>query len=349
MPEISSSEPARIWLREFIHARSNDLTVAVEGEPLSHITEMLRARFENSASLDLPDLGVTATPSIVESYCERLTESCTSRSLVRFETIEVAKIIVRSAISAPSEMATVLPFTDSEEEPGPNRRLLELTDEQKTDFMLGILKVVGLRLLHERALEAREKYLELEAEQRPRRGIFHRQLSLNTIRWHPVSGQRGQFPREAFVGESAAEASDEMLGILRAQLDFIGNIMSARAGYMRRKGPPKQLGIVKELEHSLRIRLGDSGSELAKSRVVFATLSVFGGDLFTPRSSDFTQEALNRVERERHRLPQELAEESESRFRQSKLIGEWMDHFMRKVGARGLPSISVPIYPDDKH
>jgi hypothetical protein len=342
------TEAAIKWLREFLNVPGDGKVIVLKDRLLKQDEQRLTKRFEDTAVRELKALDVPETTGAIAGYCDKLSKASSSESLIRFNWGEVRRTIIEDIFSTPCERLAELPLPGVGDDAVPNRSTLDLEDDQVTDFCQGIVKLVSLRLLHERALGARERYLELESERPPRKHLFYRELSLRTIRWDQTRAQSEEFPRDRFIGESAAETSDEMLFILQAQLEFIGEITAARAGYTRRKGPPKQLGICKEILHSLRHRLGESGSELARSKVVFATLTIFGGELFPLHFEGITEGARNIVERERYRLPDELMEDTEQRYLDSKAVEDWARFFMRIVGSEYPPNISVSLATEDE-
>jgi hypothetical protein len=203
---------------------------------------------------------------------------------------------------------------------------IRLSASEFEDWAYGLLNLAGVRLIHERALATRLKYLRLARVTKfPSKSIFQAELDVAMQSRQAAEKDAQQTSTEWAIGHCAAEASERALKKYEELLKEVDTAIRPRGSYLSPRTAPKQIQIRKEVAHWLRLALGDHGSEIARSKAIGAALRVFGRGLVFMSYGGTAVAAINIVQREKNRLPEGLAKDIAERFERAARRRKWIE------------------------
>lgn len=263
-----------------------------------------------SANHDISALGYQATLAMVEGYFDQFSRWPWPEPWPH----DLARAAEEAEAAAPPEILKPLPRESPARAHRAKRASSDLQPDDYRKWRREVQFVVRARIMHERALAAREEYFCLSrAKTLPSTAAHLERLHAGLKALTRRVGKRGTGTVDRLIGASIADASQWRLDCLRWQLEVADMELLPLGSYLSGKSEPKQLGIWYVIDCRLRALLGGTLSEFAVSRIIAASLMVYAGQRLVP-ARNVDNFARNAVEKWRKRMRPDLAAETLERI-----------------------------------
>ncbi len=292
---------------------------------LSPPLDKLLREAECDAKTDLATLGYPASASAIDGYLQRFRSWFSGD----FDEALVATRIEEAEKAAPPELLAWLPRQSGDSRLSAGRQVAPTLSAKSYEAWRQVVRrIVRIRLLRERAVDARGEHLRLakppkppskktsrkpsDPPKHPSEEIFQKRLAdgLKELLWRATPP--GIASVEQLVGVCAAEVSMWRLRSLRWELDVADMELEPRGSFLTGPGPPKTLRVWHLVDAQLRRLFEGTLSSYATSCTLVAAQKVYAGRDLAP-TGNVRSSARDITEKYRKRIHPDLAAEATRR------------------------------------